>query len=118
MPTPPPTTGPWTVQRRPRRGAIPAGWQVRTRNAVLAELTCGSARAHAETAANARLMAAAPRLAASLRVLSLLLHRHFAAAPSGPRPDRRLMLAACAAADAVLAEAGDDAAETGPAATR
>jgi hypothetical protein len=38
-------------------------------------------------------------------VLSLLLHRHFTAAPCDPRPDRRLMLAACAAAEAVLAEA-------------
>jgi hypothetical protein len=54
-----------------------------------------------DIAADARLMAAAPLLLAALRVLIVLTRRHFGAG-RGCRPDRRVMLNACAAATAII----------------
>lgn len=54
--------------------------------------------------AKARQAAAAPLLLATLKVVTQLARRQ-AAAPATLRPDRRVMLTLCAAAEAVIAVA-------------
>jgi hypothetical protein len=101
------TPGPWIA----RRGGQPtAGWTVSRSGGsapILARLGDGrDRRSPSGIAADARLMASAPRLLASLRILVLLMRRHLAghAADGDPAPDRRVVLTACAAAASVIAD--------------